>query len=97
MEHFDEDLDELNARQQALEAKVDQIQKTLRSVDERLIVCTALGQAILLALTKQRKVQSEKLVDDFESMFHQILAQMGRRDLIQSVIVPPFPKKSFFP
>jgi hypothetical protein len=49
----------------------------------------------MLALTKQRKVNTEKLIDDFESGLHAIFEQLGRRDLMQSVIVPPVPKKLF--
>ena len=49
----------------------------------------------MLALTKQGKVNREKLIDDFESGLHAIFEQLGRRDLMQSVIVPPVPKKLF--
>jgi type II secretory pathway predicted ATPase ExeA len=95
MEHFDERFDELDAQQRALRDTAEQIQKTLTSIDDRLIVATAFAQATMLALTKQRKVNTEKLIDDFESGLHAIFEQLGRRDLMQSVIVPPVPKKLF--
>jgi BarA-like signal transduction histidine kinase len=92
MEDFDERLDELDAKQQALRDTAEQIQRTLTTIDERLIVATASAQATMLALAKQRKVNAEKLIGDFESALRAIFEEMGRRDLMTDVIVPSYPR-----
>ena len=76
----------------ALRERCQRLEAALVQLDERLIVANALAQAAIIATGIQRMVNESKLIDDFQASLFKILAQMGKQDLLDRAVLPPFPK-----
>jgi len=46
------------------------------------------------ATGQQRKIDLTTLINDLEKVLNDVLTQMGKRELLDTVILPPFPTGS---